>query len=58
MSRGVLYKWKNQLMGLETPASMKPNNDLPPDPERSSSSGKSNRFNAAFGNYSLNTTIH
>ena len=34
VSRGVLYKWKNQLLGPEAPASMKPNNDSPPDPER------------------------
>ncbi|MDB5843441.1 MAG: Integrase, catalytic region, partial [Polaromonas sp.] len=34
VSRGVLYKWKNQLLGSEAPASMKPNNDSPPDPER------------------------
>ena len=34
VSRGALYKWKNQLLGPEAPASMKPNNDSPPDPER------------------------
>ena len=34
VSRGALYQWKNQLLGPEAPASMKPNNDLPPDPER------------------------
>jgi transposase InsO family protein/transposase-like protein len=34
VSRPTLYKWKNQLLGSEAPASMKPNNDLPPDPER------------------------
>ena len=34
VSRGVLYKWKNQLLGRQAPASMKPNNDPPPDPER------------------------
>ena len=34
MSRGALYKWKNQLLAPEAPASVKPNNDLPPDPER------------------------
>ena len=34
VSRGALYKWKNQLLGPEAPASVKPNNDLPPDPER------------------------
>ena len=34
VSRGTLYKWKNQLLGPEAPASMKPNNDSPPDPER------------------------
>lgn len=26
--------WKNQLLGREAPASMKRQNDLPPDPER------------------------
>ena len=34
VSRGALYKWKNQLLAPEAPASVKPNNDLPPDPER------------------------
>jgi putative transposase len=34
VSRGALYQWKNQLLGPEAPASMKPNNDSPPDPER------------------------
>jgi putative transposase len=34
VSRGALYKWKDQLLGPEAPASMKPNNDSPPDPER------------------------
>ena len=34
VSRGVLYKWKNQLLGPEAPASMKPHNNSPPDPER------------------------
>ena len=34
VSRGVLYKWKNQLLDPEGAASMKPNNDSPPDPER------------------------
>ncbi|MEO8014159.1 MAG: IS3 family transposase [Polaromonas sp.] len=34
VSRGTLYKWKNQLLGREALASMKPNNDPPPDPER------------------------
>ena len=34
VSRPTLYKWKNQLLGSEAPASMKPNNDSPPDPER------------------------
>ncbi len=34
VSRGTLYKWENQLLGPEAPASMKPNNDSPPDPER------------------------
>jgi len=34
VSRGALYKWKNQLLGSEAPASMKPNNDSPPDSER------------------------
>ena len=34
VSRGALYKWKNQHLGPEAPASVKPNNDLPPDPER------------------------
>ncbi|MBG6078167.1 transposase-like protein [Polaromonas sp. CG_9.11] len=34
VSRPTLYKWKNQLLGREAPASMKPNNDPPPDPER------------------------
>ena len=34
VSRPTLYQWKNQLLGPEAPASMKPNNDSPPDPER------------------------
>ena len=34
VSRPTLYQWKNQLLGTEAPASMKPNNDSPPDPER------------------------
>lgn len=34
VSRPTLYKWKNQLFGLEVPASMKPHNDSPSDPER------------------------
>ena len=34
VSRGALYKWKNQLLAPEAPASVKPNNNLPPDPER------------------------
>ena len=34
VSRPTLYKWKNQLLGPEAPASMKPHNDSPPDPER------------------------
>ena len=34
VSRGALYQWKNQLLGPEAPASMKPNNDSPPDSER------------------------
>jgi putative transposase len=34
VSRGALYKWKNQLLGPEAPASVKPSNDSPPDPER------------------------
>lgn len=32
--RPTLYNWKNQLLGREAPASMKRQNDLPPDPER------------------------
>ena len=34
VSRPTLYKWKNQLLGREAPASMKHHNDLLPDPER------------------------
>ena len=34
VSRPTLYQWKNQLLGREAPASMKPHNDSPPDPER------------------------
>lgn len=34
VTRPTLYQWKNQLLGPEAPASMKPNNDSPPDPER------------------------
>lgn len=34
VSRPTLYQWKNQLLGTEAPASMKPNNDSPPDLER------------------------
>ena len=34
VSRPTLYKWKNQLLGREVPASMKLHNDLPPDPQR------------------------
>jgi len=34
VSRPTLYKWKNQLLGREVPASMKRQNDLSPDPER------------------------
>ena len=34
VSRPTLYQWKNQLLGPEAPASMKPNNDSPSDPER------------------------
>ena len=34
VSRPTLYKWKNQLLGSEAAASMKPNNDSSPDPER------------------------
>jgi putative transposase len=31
--RPTLYNWKNQLLGPEAPASMKPNNNSPPAPE-------------------------
>ncbi|NMM06122.1 IS3 family transposase, partial [Polaromonas sp.] len=34
VSRPTLYKWKNQLLGREVPASMKLHNDSPPDPQR------------------------
>jgi len=34
VSRPTLYKWKNQLLGAEVPASMKLHNDSPPDPQR------------------------
>jgi putative transposase len=34
VSRPTLYKWKNQLLGPEVPATMKLNNDSPPDPQR------------------------
>jgi putative transposase len=34
VSRPTLYKWKNQLLGPEVPASTKLNNDAPPDSER------------------------
>ena len=34
VSRPTLYKWKNQLLGPEVPASMKLHNDSPSDPER------------------------
>lgn len=34
VSRPTLYKWKNQLLDPEAPASMKQHNDSPPDPER------------------------
>jgi len=34
VSRGALYKWKNQLLGSEAPASMKHHNDSPPDSEQ------------------------
>jgi transposase-like protein len=34
VSRPTLYKWKNQLLGPEVPATMKFNDDSPPDPER------------------------
>ncbi|WP_211445261.1 IS3 family transposase [Collimonas humicola] len=34
VDRTTLYKWKNQLLGREPPASMKRPNDLPPEPER------------------------
>ena len=34
VSRPTLYKWKNQLLGPEVPASMKPHHDSPSDPER------------------------
>jgi len=34
VSRPTLYKWKNQLLGCEVPASMKPPNHSPPAPDR------------------------
>ncbi len=34
VSRPTLYKWKNQLLGPEVPATMKFNDDSPPDSER------------------------
>jgi transposase InsO family protein/transposase-like protein len=34
VSRPTLYKWKNQLLGPEAPATMKFNDDSPPDSER------------------------
>ena len=34
VSRPTLYQWKNQLLGPEVPATMKPNNESPSDPER------------------------
>ena len=34
VSRPTLYKWKNQLLGPEDPATMKLNDDSPPDSER------------------------
>ncbi len=34
VSRPTLYKWKDQLLGREVPASMKHHNDSPSDPER------------------------
>ncbi|MEO6351879.1 MAG: IS3 family transposase [Burkholderiaceae bacterium] len=34
VTRPTLYKWKNQLLSREAPASMKRHNDLPPAPER------------------------
>ena len=33
VSRPTLYNWKNQLAGLEVPASMKRHKDLPPEPQ-------------------------
>ena len=32
--RPTLYNWKNKLLGPEAPASMKQNNESPPEPER------------------------
>jgi len=34
VSRGSLYKWKNQLLGHDTPASMKRQQEAPPDLDR------------------------
>ncbi len=34
VTRPTLYKWKNQLLGREVPASMKRHNDSPPSTER------------------------
>jgi putative transposase len=34
VDRTTLYKWKNQLLGREAPASMKHYKDSPPEPER------------------------
>ena len=35
VSRGSLYKWKNQLLGHDAPAPMKRQHDAPPNPDRS-----------------------